>query len=90
VRPDLLEFLDRGGWDHHGELVHHTLAGGGIQGQTLQPLFRMFPEHLAMGRGLLVLGANGGEIAENVLAGLPVAPDGTDEDGFKRDILAAS
>jgi hypothetical protein len=41
-----------------------------------------------MRRGLLVLGTNGGEIADKVLAGLPVVPDGADEDGFERDIPA--
>jgi hypothetical protein len=69
--------------------VHHALAGVGIQGDGRQPLRRPFPEILPMRRGLQVLGPNGGEIAENVLAGLPVAPDGADEDGFERDILAA-
>jgi hypothetical protein len=42
-----------------------------------------------MGWGVPVLRANGGEIADKVLAGLPVAPDRADEDGFERDIPAA-
>jgi hypothetical protein len=89
LRQDLLQFLRGGARDHRGELLQEALAGGGIQGHGCQPLLRTFPEHLAMRRGVLVLGANGGEIADGLLAGLPVAPDTADQDGFARDIPAA-